>query len=331
MSESSQLAELLRREIHGQIGLFNSLWERYGRDLDSFAPHRQRTAVNRLTGYALFLGLGQDKTSRAGRALETLRDWRTRVGRIRDLDITREWIALSRGSAPPEAGMAADAVDAEVLEERRETLASVRLDIQGLPGAETRVALHILTRLFDEVVAAMEEAGPDHDHWRALRVVWRPWDAALSVLGDSMHDEQLHRFRIRNKRLRFVIDVLAEAGKGTGEGRLLAKRARILAKLHTTLGNLSDLVVLRDRLRVTRARWVLEKRGWDESAEALERGRAALELREFSDWLRLWPIIRDDDFIRNMLPGEARQPRAPQNDLRRRRAAEPIRKRARKK
>ena len=297
MSSGTDLSRLLRDEITKQIDLFQSLWDGYSGEVDPETPHRQRTAVNRLMGYSLFLGIDTGDKSREGKALRKLRAWQKHIGPLRDLDITRDWLKSCRKKAAEGAVAAADQLDKELAEKRLSLIADIRLDRRGIAGAETRVALREIAHILEAALAKLE-AKDAVDSRATLRSVWKPWRKELAALHEGQTDEALHEFRVRNKRYRFVVEVLADAEGESELGAKLAARAEILARIHTTLGNLSDLAVLKDLLRIKRARWIAAGLTLDDAAEELERSRCGLELAELREWYAIWPLIATQETLR---------------------------------
>lgn len=295
-----QLCQHLREEIHGQADYFTALWPGYEDADNPESPHRQRTAVNRMMGYALFLGMPTGRKDREAEALHTLRSWQKQLGPLRDIDVIRQWIPKCQ-QAGPDPGAAQPAVDAfqEVLaEERRAILETVRLDARGLPGARTRAALPTVVARFEETLLAIEETPTLFDANRAIRQVALPWRKRLNLLHDDQCDVLIHSFRVTNKRLRFVLELLSRTeGKRTPWGKHLAASARTALATHNTLGSLSDLLMVNERLRLQRSRWQIAAAGLDESAAVLERGRLALDAGHLDDWFAHWPQLVGEDFI----------------------------------
>ncbi len=282
------LSELLEKEISALVDQFESLWPGYWEEDNPVPPHRQRTTVNRFSGYAMFLGLGRKKCP----GMKGLRAWQKRLGPVRDLDVVRGWTAKAHKAAGEGAAAAAEALQENLTGRRAALMEGVRPDAAGLPGANARVALQEARGQLLTAVERLREQPEEFDRLAAFEAVRQPWEEALRTLEDRPVEDALHAFRVRNKRLRFVLDILAAEEKeaGTG-GRTLRNAARFAARTHTTLGNLSDLWMLRDELRLARQRWQGEKRGLEESARALEAGRAGLEAGEFDGWFRDWPTL----------------------------------------
>lgn len=293
-SKIRKLCQHLREEIHGQTEYFSRLWEGYEEPDNPESPHRQRTAVNRLVGYALFLGMPAGRKDREGGALQNLRAWQKELGPLRDIDVIRQWIpkCLDAMEDPEPARVAADALHEALTAERALILDEVRLDARGLPGARTRAALPRVIAAFEEKLGAIERTPALLDPHRSLDDVITPWKTRLERLETNQSDELIHSFRVTNKRLRFVLELLSRTeGKRSAWGKQLQAQAKIAVATHNTLGCLSDLLMLNNRLRFQRARWQVEGRGIDESAAHLERARLKIEAGHLDDWFGVWPEI----------------------------------------
>lgn len=283
------LAELLEKEIDGQVELFESLWPGHADDDNPEPPHRQRTAVNKLGGYAMFLGIGRKRSP----GLKGLRAWQKRLGPVRDLDVVRGWLGKAQREAGEQAGEAAAALHAELTARRAGQMEHVRPDAAGLPGATARVALQEARQELLRRTAALREEPDSFDRLASFRAVHEPWEEALAEVAANPQEALLHRFRVRNKRLRFVLELLGAEEKESGNRRRVLRDAGAFAsRVHTALGNLSDLWMLRDELRHARQSWRERKLPLEASAQALEAGRAALEAREFNAWFDAWPVLR---------------------------------------
>jgi CHAD domain-containing protein len=284
------LAALLRREIAGQVELFDSLWQRYELPDDVLAPHRQRTAVNRFIGYAQFLSMPHEKGDPAATPLRTLKGWQKRIGALRDLDVLRQRMQSFLKDAESAPALLAVEAMLALLQARRQTLLTdVRIDARGFPGADVRVALRLLLSQFEERLLQLENQPESFDHRRAIRDVFLPWDTYRQVLHHAHDDIPLHAFRVKNKRLRFALDLLVE---WTGDDSPQRHHAKVVTEAHNLLGDLNDLYVLKKTIRLARADWSLAGREeLQESAGALELLRARKEGEIFLRWYALWPEL----------------------------------------
>ena len=293
------LAKLLRKDVKAVLAEFDGLWEVYGQDDMVEAVHEHRVAVNKLIGNAMFLGIaGNGKAWPAG--LGGMRTWQKRLGPLRDTDVKLEWLEKIRERMRPEAQPAAEALR-EFLEAQRDNLrGAIILDAQGYPGAQARVAAGRTGEEFSKAVERLRKRAKSFDRHKALLAVAEPWAEALEELREHQHDEGLHDFRVKNKKFRFVLELLARPEEDQRTKDLLKNQIKTLKEVHTTLGNLSDLVVFEDRLRTCRALWVERGRKLEESAAALEETRTALEHEELERWLKLWPQVSAPGFLHSI-------------------------------
>ncbi|MCC7391414.1 CHAD domain-containing protein [Candidatus Sumerlaeota bacterium] len=272
----------LAKELRKQIRTFRETWDSYHDPrVHPETPHAQRTAVNRLLALAQFLSIPREGKSPAARSLRRVRAWQKHIGPLRDLDVTREWLAKCSKSLPRSHRAAARQLDRELLDERTALIAAIRIDARGHAGASARAALIIVERT---IASAIETHA--HHSTGALHKVRRRWKRRLRALITDHSDQSLHSFRVQNKALRFIVDLLADNGRHD-----LKAEAKLLDKLHDVLGNLSDLTVFRNTLRLRRARWSVEKPRLAASAAALEISRKKLEAEQFAIWFSLWPKL----------------------------------------
>jgi CHAD domain-containing protein len=161
------------------------------------------------------------------------------LGRARDLDVFQvETLAPMLASRPDDSGLAAwrDAAEAA----RTEAYAAVRAAL-----ASRRYALLVL-RLgrFVESPSFRRTGGAAARDARAQpegRRLLRHLAARMRNLGerlDQLSAQDLHRLRIRTKRLRYASELLGPLF----EGKAPARTARRLAELQDALGHLNDLV-----------------------------------------------------------------------------------------
>lgn len=283
-------------EVRAQVELHASLWPGFEEADNIVTPHRQRTAVNKLMGFAMFLGMDVGKAAEQDAPINILRSWQKYLGPLRDLDVTRQWLAKSAKKAGEAATPAAETIDEALKVRRAKILEDVRPDARGLPGARTRVALAEAQRQFEEITGELAQADRVFDANAALAGVVIPWKKKLHILFHEHSDDALHSFRVRNKRFRFVLEVLAQVEEGEW-GDAIKSRAKTCSDVHTTLGNLSDLHVLREEVRLFRAGWAMSGKELERAGDALERGRAMLEAKELTEWFAVWPSLHAPEFL----------------------------------
>lgn len=285
--DREKLASHLRQEISGQLELFDSLWPLYEDVADTTPPHRQRTAVNRLLGYSMFLGIDPKGKSAAAKQLQILRGWQKRLGTLRDWDVTWKWLGEFAKRDKACAVVVAEWSDSLAPEERRARWQPILDDARGLPGAEVRIARAAVGQHLNKAVDRLARGKGSFESRDALPPVVEPWAERLAKACGHHGNKELHSFRVTNKRLRFVADVLAAAGE---EGPA-AGAAPLLADTHTTLGNLSDLWVMRDWLLQRRANAAILSTPLPANFSSLEAVRARIEQENFDNWFELLPRL----------------------------------------
>lgn len=299
MTDPKALARLMARQSDEALDYFGSLWAGYDDPANTETPHRQRTTMNKLLGFALFLGIPRRDAEGNPTPLGTMKTWQGRVGELRDLDVLQQGTRSLAEAAGADATPAAEAFLGQLAQEREALRLTLRRESQGIAGARVRIAAHEVRQLFAHVLGRLEMQRR-FDHHTALDAVADEWKGALAALRDDQPDEKLHYFRIRNKRLRFVLELLNEAEtSGTGEDAKgpWHRPAKLCREVHTTLGDLNDLSVLRGRLRLARARWQEKDRGLEPSADQLEAARMKRERQTLREWYALWPRLQDPEFL----------------------------------
>ncbi len=201
---------------------------------DEEAIHDARVALRRLEAAA---GTFRDCLGREARRelLETLRDWRRRLGRARDHEV------LVAGLLEPEnLTLGGDDVralaDAQKTERDEARLAAARW-VKPFRQRQLEEALGPLLALAGR--AEQEDAIADGERRCARRE-----ERARSSLGKaaaSEDDEVLHDARIALKRWRYAVEALESFGRGPG-----AQIRKELRLLQRDLGTVHDRAVLRD-------------------------------------------------------------------------------------
>lgn len=215
------------------------------RDDDPEELHAMRVAVRRLrAALSLFAGVLPDQA----RQLRQELGWLAGVlGAVRDLDVQQRQVeGWRQEAAPPDRDAYAEIM--ALLAERRSTARGVMVAALDSPRY-----YELLT-----AIVALVAQGPRSDVPAARRPVeavapalvrrrWRRVRAAGAGLTQSASAPELHRLRIRCKRLRdaleFLVDIYGRAA------RLLVRR---LLALHDTLGCYQDAQVAAAHLRELR-------------------------------------------------------------------------------
>lgn len=273
---------------------FTRLWAGFDDPANTEAPHRQRTNMNKLLGFALFLGLPRKDDSGNKTPLGVMKAWQSRIGALRDLDVLQDWTKKFVEEAGAGAEAAANLLLEELRAEREALRIVIRREANGMPGAQVRIAAHEVRRTFAEAIARLDATPGRFNRKAALGAVAADWRVALDDLRTDQSDHKLHDFRIRNKRLRFVLEMLApKDDRKTAAG----KAAKVCREAHTALGDLHDLSVMATRLRLCRARWQERSLDLEKAADLLESGRTKLERETLRDWFEIWPKIAAPGFL----------------------------------
>jgi CHAD domain-containing protein len=245
MAASTQRHALLRKRLERFTRLLPAL-----RQGDVNALHRTRVASRRLRELLPILQLDHDLAVKLGRRLRKVT---TRLGSVRELDVLLIVIDELHESRRHDR-VALKRVRDEVVKER--TRVRDKLLARKAPLAElTRIA-----RKLDRSADALEEleqagsAGPSRARgWRwALdaRIARRVelLQEAIVDAGAVYLPERLHAVRIAVKKLRYALEIAAEAA-----GERTTPELRVLERAQTLLGRLHDLQMLMDRVRQVQA------------------------------------------------------------------------------
>lgn len=216
-----------------------------GSTADPEALHDFRVAVRRLRStlraYRPVLGTAiRRKDERALRALTRA------TGAGRDAEVGRAWLAAGRESLGPEARAVADRVG-DALE--AETVSGYEAAREAAGVAFRRLERRLRRRL--RCVASLDASsasGPVAVRSfaaafdRILPAVVAALDAALDAVGSLEDRREAHRARIRGKRVRYLLEPLADEVEGASE---LVDR---LKGLQDAVGDLRDLQLLEERV-----------------------------------------------------------------------------------
>jgi len=207
---------------------------------DVRAVHRARVATRRLRELVPVLQLAPDASRKLGKRL---RDATRRLGTARELDVFEALLDELRESGRyPDGALQAVAAD---LRARRGVAGRVE-------GAVLVDKLRRLARKLDDVAGALEREGEGRPgargwHWALeARVARRASNLvnAIDAAGAVYLPERLHAVRIAVKKLRYGIELSADARHASAEQDL-----RALRRWQELLGRLHDLQVLIDRVR----------------------------------------------------------------------------------
>lgn len=209
---------------------------------DGRGVHRARVASRRLREALPVLASGLEDT-KARKAWRQLRRLTRALGGVREIDVTVALIDELGGRAELPR-VALEQVRALVVGEReaRQAVLAKRLD----PAKTAR-----LDRRLGFLHDALRDS--ESERWRAAlakRLVKRSkrLREAIRGAGTIYEPERLHRVRLSAKKLRYAIELAADAGIGSA-----ARPVRELERVQDVLGRLHDLQVLQVRVAAVQA------------------------------------------------------------------------------
>lgn len=263
--------------------------------------HRARVASRRLREAVPVLA-SQLKGSKAGKARRKIRRLTRALGSVREIDVT---LALLDEMA------ARETLPRLALEEVRARVVAVRDEgRERMLKRLEKVDFARLQRRLQSVSKALEQ--DETEPWRkalATRLFKRSKALGVAVenAGHVYAPERLHVVRIAAKKLRYAVELGADAGiKGA------AVLARTLRKAQNTLGQLHDLQVLLAHVAAVQAepaRRPATDAGLEIIAGALERECRHLHGRYVALIPALQQVVRS---VRgDLVPQLARHPRRP--------------------
>jgi CHAD domain-containing protein len=255
--------------------------------------HQMRVAARRLR-VALPLLATKPRGRRVRRALAILRRVTRTGGGSRDLDVG---LALfeERFHAMPEPSGELRALRGRLRAARRRSRGPMAEGLLDLPISRLRQRLsEIVSRGGEDVFTIM---GRVRDAAEAER---RRAEAALQALGDRFDPAELHRLRIRARRLRYVAEVSDAIRSQTSEAPALLKR------FQERLGRVHDAAVLSSWM--DRQAALAERRG-DSALAAEARRQQALLLgearRQHAAFLAEGPATTLGRALLGLLPGRS--------------------------
>jgi CHAD domain-containing protein len=212
---------------------------------DVRAIHRARVASRRLRELLPVLQLDGKTADKLGRRLRRVT---RRLGEVRELDV----LLAVLGEVRVPAGQGSRMLGYVAGDIRRARDAAQRKRI----GRGLALELHRIGRKLGAAADALkdnDDGGDDRRAWRwaADARVARRGDALRKAIADAgalYLPERLHAVRIALKKLRYAVEVAADA---SGDDR--SRELRLLKRVQGLLGRLHDLQVLIDRARRAQA------------------------------------------------------------------------------
>lgn len=232
---------------------------------DPRGVHQARVTSRRLREAVPVLATGL-KGSRARKATRKIRRLTGALGSVRELDVTLTILdELAAESGVPRS--AVEEVRAGVVHERA-VRRGVMLKRLG------RVDLERLGRRLASVEAALQDA-PEQPWRKALgsRLLRRSrrFGAAMTAAGHMYSPDRLHEVRIAAKKLRYGLELAAEAGVSQ-----VRPHVRAIKRLQDLLGKLHDLQVLQSHVAAAQ---ISRDPGRPDARMALERLASHVESR----------------------------------------------------
>jgi CHAD domain-containing protein len=249
---------------------------------DDRGVHQARVATRRLRE-ALPILAAEPHAGHAGKARRKIRRLTRALGTVRELDVALAMLdELARAEHVPR--LAVEEVRAHVLAERDDRREQMRRRLDRVDADKLN---RRLASVADQLAESTDQA------WRTVlsaRLLARATrlSEAMDRAGQLYTPEHLHEVRIAVKKLRYVLELAAEAGAPGA-----AARVRTLKRGQELLGGLNDLHVLQQHVATVQAAPRAGRRG-------LEAGLAALashlegECRHLHGrYLTIAPKLRD--------------------------------------
>ncbi|OZM75110.1 metal-chelation protein CHAD [Amycolatopsis antarctica] len=172
------------------------------------------------------------------------------LGEVRDHDVLIEALRATVADFEDEDQQAARALVAVFIAERGKAKRRLNRSLTGRRYDSLLQSIAQLARTPDiepdaGTVAGREERAPLVD---SVRKPYRKLGKAVAKLGPNPSDEQLHKVRIRGKRLRYAAELARSAARKKDAKRLKAV-VRSAKSLQSVLGDHQDAVVAADRMR----------------------------------------------------------------------------------
>jgi CHAD domain-containing protein len=211
-------------------------------DGDVRGVHQARVASRRLREAVPVLTSGV-KGTKANKARGKIRRLTRALGTVRELDVTLQVLdELAAGETLPRVAL--EEVRAHVVAERDKRRATMlkRLEQVNVDKLDRRLAF------VGEALAAS-----DSQEWRnalGSRLMKRQkgMRAAIADAGQMYSPEKLHQVRIASKKLRYAMELAADAGI-----RSAASPLRVVKRAQDGLGRLHDLQVLQQHVAAVQA------------------------------------------------------------------------------
>lgn len=236
----------------------DTCWKNLAHEEDIEAVHRLRTGTNHLRSLLKLAGplCGWPQT---GETEAVLKRWQKSWGPVRDLDVLILHLTDWSKSMDPQARNSAERVLA-IFRQRRATLYTRAFkEIGKKKGKQARETLDSMKRWVRQRRHALPGKKSDPAARKSfaaasISLLWPTvltgWQTRKRKAEKNFHGEDLHKFRLANKRLRHVLQLYKSIAR-PGWLELLA----LVDDLHETIGDLHDTEVLIGEVETLAARW----------------------------------------------------------------------------
>jgi CHAD domain-containing protein len=224
---------------------------------DDTGVHQARVASRRLREAVPVLAAGLPHGRKAARKVRRV----TRaLGTVREMDVTMQILdELARRDAVPRNAL--EDVRAHVIAERDRRRETMLARLHKIKSARlSRRLQQVADGLAAEAAGAWRQALADRVTGRARRLRKR-----IKAAGQMYAPEQLHDVRIATKKLRYALELAADAG--IRPARPLVAR---LERTQETLGRLNDLHVIQHHVRTVQAQPPTRRGGLDGGLDVIE-------------------------------------------------------------
>jgi CHAD domain-containing protein len=291
----SSVEEVARRSLEARLAAVNQWLPRaaYLADQDMEHVHRLRVSTRRaVAAIELFREWLPGKRSR--RLEKRLKKIRRTAGEARDLDVLGQRLARDYGEARAGQVLA-------MIGERRAAVQPALIKIAERCRRRDRFARK-MNKLLAGIRPPREQSAQPvrFGDWGAERLAETAGEFFAALPAESADLAALHQFRIRGKRLRYTIELVAPAFGPDLRDELYP----VVEELQERLGKIQDHVSASDRL----IKWANDVKDCAlqevlRELAAEEGTRLEEELREFRAW---WTAERGDALRRGLMPGTAR-------------------------
>ena len=296
LSGEEPLAEATRRLLRRQFERMLAREDDVRSGEDPEDVHQMRVATRRLRASLQITAPLYDERTVA-RFRRGLRKIARALGLVRDRDVFLEHVQSYQAGLPEEQRAALEPLLAAVRDERASARRALLADLEAKRYLRFKLAFAEFLSTPGAEVAPLPETGrPLRVRDRAGSMLWQRYEdwRAFEVLLPGAGDADLHAARIAGKRMRYTIELFADAF-GPRADELLAP----LTVLQECLGLIQDAVVAREHIHALR----LDS---DPGAQAYLATRVAESARHGADLPRLWEKVASATYRRKLFEAIAK-------------------------